>query len=437
MKPHILERRIGQDLALINASNQSICILDKIGEQVWNYYKKIENIEDLKKQIELPDAEKTSFYEFCNTLDNFLNKEITSSEQKLSLHQYFYNKKIPLVIALEINTNCQLKCKHCYNPQRDSSVKNNKTFLNLSLSSIKTLAEDLDRLRTPFVIITGGEPLLHPKFFDICRVLTSSGIALKIFTNGYDFNENIADMLSDLNVFLIGFTLFGSSSKDHEYISQVSGSFDRIKNAILIAKDHDIPVDVTFFLMKHNFKARNEMKKWASDELDIEPSFSFTITPRETGDLKPFELEINSHQMEVFFEEEGIVRESLQCGDETMVPCTAGKNLVAIKADGNVTPCVSLVYPLGNINKQRFIDIWLNEKKLKEFRSLKIEDIEQCRDCNLANICLRCFVNAQFLGKNIFGKDPHACKVTNSFKSVREKVLRKEIYNEAIKSTEN
>jgi len=425
MKPYILERKIGGDLALINATNQSVCILDEVGEQVWHFFQKTKSIDELKKRIEVPPTERANFELFCDELEKFLNGKVRDLSQGPSLHKYSYDKGIPLVIALEISTRCQLHCRHCYNSNRHSLEKEGKRYMNLPLSAVESLAKNLHELGTPFVIITGGEPLLHPQFLDICQILTSSGIALKVFTNGYNLTPQIADALVKMKIFLTGFTLFGSTAKDHEFISQVPGSFTRIVRAIKLIKERNAPTDVHFFLMQHNFEKRTDMAKWARNEFGINPSFSFSMIPRESGDLMPLELEINSQQMRTFFREEGVARESLQCGDETMTPCTAGKTLVAVKANGDVTPCISLIYPVGNIFENSFIDIWRNSKILKQFHSLKIHDIKGCSGCKLTNICLRCFVNAHILGKDIFGKDPHACKIVNNLQAVRDELKRR------------
>jgi radical SAM protein with 4Fe4S-binding SPASM domain len=156
------------------------------------------------------------------------------------------------------------------------------------------------------------------------------------------------------------------------------------------------------------------MAKFAKQEFGLKPSFSFSLTPRENNDLEPFKFEISADQMSTFFKEYGITHDSLQCGGESYIPCTAGKTLIAVKADGLVTPCVSLMYPAGDLNKQSFIDIWNNSPELAKFRQAGIALIDGCNQCEMNSFCLRCYVNASMLGGNIWGKDPHACKVSTA-----------------------
>lgn len=413
MNKLIVERVVGSDLVLINGANQSLCVLDEVGRQVWEVWKQAGSWTATRAQIDAPPEEVTALETFGQNLQEFLEATADIQTRGMSMHRYFSARKIPLVVGLEINTNCQLFCRHCYNPQRDRQSGAEES--RISVSMVEGLAADLAELGTPFVIITGGEPLLHPDFLAICRTLCDSGVALKIFSNGYAMDEKIVSELRALSVFLVGFTLFGHTDKSHEYISQVPGSFSRIVQAIKLVRAAGLPVDVTFFLMRHNFRYRQRMAAWARQELGVEASFSFSLTPRESGDRAPFRLEIGTDDMETFLREIGAKREAFQCGDSSIIPCTAGKTLVAVKADGRVTPCVSLDITAGDLNQHRFARIWKDSPVLQQFRRSELGDIEGCADCPNNSFCLRCFVNAHLLDGNVWGQDSHACRVTAAF----------------------
>ena len=65
-------------------------------------------------------------------------------------------KRIPLAGTIELNTNCNFKCLHCYQVTPHQS---------LSLSDFKAYLTQVKASGCIFLTITGGEPLLHPDFF--------------------------------------------------------------------------------------------------------------------------------------------------------------------------------------------------------------------------------------------------------------------------------
>ncbi len=86
------------------------------------------------------------------------------------------------------------------------------------------------------------------------------------------------------------------------------------------------------------------------------------------------------------FAERQEVRKLLRCGNTTMESpqegstCKAGVTKVNVLPNGDVTPCVFVPLPYGNIHEEPFADIW---KTMREFsRSFKIRG--QCPSCDPA-----------------------------------------------------
>ena len=62
--------------------------------------------------------------------------------------------------TLELTYRCNLDCFFCYNDVE-------KAGKPLSLDQYETLLTDLARMQTMFLMLTGGEPMVHPHFFEI------------------------------------------------------------------------------------------------------------------------------------------------------------------------------------------------------------------------------------------------------------------------------
>ena len=405
MRNWFIEKVFGDDFVLINPKGPSILICDGEGRVIWELLKQADfDFASIRGNVEVPKEETRQFEEFLGYLHEFVNGDVQTKGIGQSLHQYYFEHQVPLVVGLEINQQCQLACKHCYNALNSSQAR-------LPLFSIDRLGDDLAEMGAPYVIITGGEPLLHPDILAICKTLTAKGLAVKVFTNGYAMTEKIAEELSAMNIFLVGFTLFGHNAELHEYISGVPNSFVRICRAIKLMNENKVTVDVTFFLMQHNFDYRQEMFEWAKEEFGQAASYSVSITPCESGALTPLGLEIDRQQKIKLFTEMGIRYDPLVYGEHGTVPCTAGKTLCAVKYNGDVTPCVSLIHPVGSLHKQSFKEIWYNSTELKKFRALQLKDIDECNQCPRNKYCLRCYVSASFMN-DLWGKDPHACEIS-------------------------
>lgn len=92
------------------------------------------------------------------------------------------------VIALDITYDCNLKCFNC-----DRSCRQAPSTETMSLGQIeKFIKETVDRKRRWREIkIEGGEPTLHPEFFEIITLLRvfrashSPGTKISLSTNGY------------------------------------------------------------------------------------------------------------------------------------------------------------------------------------------------------------------------------------------------------------
>jgi len=75
------------------------------------------------------------------------------------------------VVIWNLIRRCNLTCKHCY------SISADKDFAGeLSTQEIYKTMDDLKGFRVPVLILSGGEPLLHPDIFEISRRAKEMGV---------------------------------------------------------------------------------------------------------------------------------------------------------------------------------------------------------------------------------------------------------------------
>jgi MoaA/NifB/PqqE/SkfB family radical SAM enzyme len=76
-----------------------------------------------------------------------------------------------------VTRRCNLTCGYCFEADRVSPP--------VPLAVLKERVDHLARLRTVFVTITGGEPLLHPELLDLVQYVTDAGMTPVMNSNAY------------------------------------------------------------------------------------------------------------------------------------------------------------------------------------------------------------------------------------------------------------
>src|SRR5262245_20136596 len=82
---------------------------------------------------------------------------------------------LPLAIVY-VTDKCNSRCVMC------DYWKSGQTFLDMEHA--RKLAREFDRLRTRWVLLSGGEPLLHPQWAEIAQVLAGNHRQLWLLTAG-------------------------------------------------------------------------------------------------------------------------------------------------------------------------------------------------------------------------------------------------------------
>ena len=91
--------------------------------------------------------------------------------------------RYPISAFIELTSNCNLKCKHCYN-NSGISIK------EIDEKLLERLVKDLDTNLVTSVTISGGEPLLYSQLNELLKFIaenTSMKVALN--TNGLLLND--------------------------------------------------------------------------------------------------------------------------------------------------------------------------------------------------------------------------------------------------------
>lgn len=135
---------------------------------------------------------------------------------------------------LYLSTGCNLACRHCWivphfvDGQPDPGDVINVEALRAAVREAKPLG-----LRT--AKLTGGEPMLHPRFREIVDLLTAEGIRSNMETNGTLVTAEMARHLKEKSSLrFVSVSLDGPDAASHDGFRGVPGAFD----AALRGLDH-------------------------------------------------------------------------------------------------------------------------------------------------------------------------------------------------------
>jgi len=205
-------------------------------------------------------------------------------------------QNIPPLYALYfyMTEGCNLACQHCYlAPKFD---EDGSKYPVMDVNIFKNILEEAKSLGMQNVKLTGGEPLMHPKIYEILNVLKEFDIPVWMETNGLLCDEKLAQAMAYSPNAFVSVSLDGSTAEVHDKIRGVHGAFDRSVQGIKNLLKKGINTQIIFSIMRENVHQYEEIITLA-ESLGVR-SLKFNIVqPTERG------LALHESQRDVTIEE--------------------------------------------------------------------------------------------------------------------------------------
>jgi heme d1 biosynthesis protein len=150
------------------------------------------------------------------------------------------------VVIWNLIRRCNLACQHCYSISADIDFPG-----ELSTPQIYATMDDLKAFGVPVLILSGGEPLLHPDIFAISRRAKSMGFYVGLSTNGTLIDEALLPKIAAVGYDYVGISLDGLK-ETHDRFRRKTGAFDASRVALRLLRDAGIKVGVRFTLTQDN-----------------------------------------------------------------------------------------------------------------------------------------------------------------------------------------
>ncbi len=306
---------------------------------------------------------------------------------------------------------CDLACKHCY----DRTERSEFPF-GRALSLMQELRDFCwDRFIQPQVSFSGGNPLLHPSFFDLYQAAADRGLVIAILGNATE-RENIERIMAIQRPVYYQVSLEGLEEHNDEI--RGSGNFRRTVDFLQMLTEMGVPNMVMLTLTKSNLDQvipLAEVLEGITGGLTFNRLALFgegarlALPTREEykAFLEQYVAAMPTHPvlalkdslLNTIYEENG----HDLFGGCAGFGCGAAFNFVAILSDGEVHACRKFPSPIGNIMTHSLEEVYSSTTAAR-YR----DGSTACNGCKLRAVCGGCLaVTASFGYDPLTSKDPY------------------------------
>lgn len=292
---------------------------------------------------------------------------------------------LPVAYYLELTPYCNNKCPGCGNTVSHNGFR----APILDLGQWNKIIDDL-AAHANFFKLTGGEPTLYPKFFEIIKLIDEHNIHFTLFSNARWNNPGhllrILENTDTCDGVLL--SLHGPDDHTHQAFSNVPGSFAETIANIKLAASTRIDTSVSLVINKANYNK-------IAETMDLVLNLGATqlVCNRLLGNyidnVTPTELQLQ-HAIDII---ESLRKQGYpirfgncipQCFSESSsLGCTAGSTFASVDPWGRVRPCNHTPLIAGNLLDESMDTIWHNDV-MAYWRGLIPQE---CTNCSVYGVC--------------------------------------------------
>lgn len=331
-----------------------------------------------------------------------------------------------------ITDECGQRCKHCYifSEGHPTLVEMSWDRMVAVLANIKRMCERMRRL--PYLYITGGDPILHSRFWDLLELVHSRGIPFTLMGNPFHLTDNICQRMRQLGCRKYQLSLDGLRETHDRF--RKPGSFDRtleaigtirkagihcaIMSTVSAANIDEIPLLIDV-IVEHQADIF-AFGRYCPTSEDKAHRDTWHIAPKRYRDFlsqcwAKFEqykdcnttFNLKDHLWTLFLYEKGLFKIPEGLDEDTIYDgCNCGNCHFTISAEGRLMACRRFDSYVGVVTEELY-DVFHGEK-MEQYR--QHEKFEKCRQCELLRFCRGCPAVAYGYTKNFYAADPQCWK---------------------------
>ena len=284
---------------------------------------------------------------------------------------------------LHITDHCNLACRHCLFSCSPRSRQ------SLTLAQITRVVAEAHAAGAHTFYLTGGEPMVHPDFENICRMITGTGpeTFLVILTNGM-LLEKFTPLLSSLPADRVFLQISMDGMADAHDRIRGAGSFKKLSAALGVSADLGCHKTLAMAVTCENAAQMEDTVGMAARHGISSVHFLWLITAGNAGKADftdPDTLFANLVKAHAAAENKGVAIDNIKnMASRVFSPANtrhdlsnAGWRSVAVGPDGTLYPTAAMV---GQANAAcghmdaGIVNVWKNSPLLDTIRGLSVAD---------------------------------------------------------------
>lgn len=253
------------------------------------------------------------------------------------------DERIPLLAHFGLTRHCSLRCEFCF--WGDEIDK--RGFMPREI--FQKALEEMSRMGTFEIELTGGEPTLHPEFPEFVELASQLRFVITVTTNGFRLTDRAVAAISDGLVAGVSVSVHGARPETHDRLVGRAGAWNATTRNLKRLIGEGVKVFVCFVVNKENYREIEEARAVFTDM-----GAPFRLSVKVYNPLRLERVEA------IRLRGEGL-REVLRIFPDPPVcphPCGAFMNSVYLAYNGEVWPCITLPIRLGNIANNTLQEIW-------------------------------------------------------------------------------
>lgn len=326
---------------------------------------------------------------------------------------------------------CDQRCKHCYIFSEGKCSE----LLSMNLDDMKKVILNIEDMcaqlnRTPYFYITGGDPVLHPDFWDLMELIRSKGYKFTLMGNPFHLTDRVCRRLKECGCEKYQMSIDGMR-ETHDYFRK-PGSFDCTLEKIAVIRNAGIKCaimstvsgtnleempDVVDLVVKHKadiFAFGRYCPTSQEKDTGIEPIAYRDFLDKMWNKYEAYKeqgvntyFNLKDHLWTLYLYEKGLFKiPEYAKKDMVYEGCHCGICHMTILPNGDVYACRRFESKVGNVFEESLYDIFITKEEI--YRDY--DKFEKCSKCQLRGFCRGCPAVIYGTSGSFYGADPQCWK---------------------------
>ncbi len=284
----------------------------------------------------------------------------------------------------------------------------------------------------PYLYITGGDPILHSRFWDFLELVNSRNIAFTIMGNPFHLTDEVCLRMKQLGCRKYQLSLDGLRETHDRF--RKPGSYDRTLEAIATIRKSGMHCAIMSTISAANIDEIPQLIDVVVEhKADIFAFGRYCPTSEDSAHMEAWHVEpeqyrqflekcwakyeqyrdsgttfnLKDHLWTLFLYEKGLFKIPEGLDDDTIYDgCNCAGCHFTISAEGRLMACRRFDSYVGTTDDELY-DVWCGQK-MEQYR--QHEKFEKCRGCELLRFCRGCPAVAFGYAKDFYAPDPQCWK---------------------------